>query len=208
MAAGELWSFHTSPKCTEPFEEIDAIIGLGSYDETIVEHCVQLWQDRPKAYLIFTGKQGNWTTDLYKTTEAEHFANLAISQGVSKAQIIIEANATNISENIIFSEKLLPSSAKNVIYVTKPQTLMRLYATTEKISKRDSTFVSAPNRSMHNAIELFGREQIFSEMVGDLDRLISYPAKGFSIGVEVSDVVLTSWKTLQAAGFTSHMLKN
>ena len=206
-AAHVLWDFHSAPACNPPFEQIDAIIGLGSYDETIVDHCVRLWRDHRSACLIFTGKHGNWTTGRYQTTEAEHFAGLALSLGVAREKIIVEPEATNISQNIIFSEGILPDAIDSVVYVTKPQTLTRLSATLGKVSRCKRLRLSAPQRTFREAAELFGEEQIISEMVGDIDRLISYPARGFSSQVMLSDAVLAAWEELKTAGFTAHLLK-
>ena len=205
-AAKILWDFHCSSRNEAPFHDIDVIVGLGSYDITIVDRCVQLSGEHIQAQVIFTGKCGNWTAGLYSKTEAEHFRDLAVAKGVNPDRILVEAEAGNISENIIYAERLLAHKEFKVVYVTKPQTLMRLATTVRKVGSVKNCLFDAPERNIEEAIEIFGQEQIYSEMVGDLDRLLVYPSKGFSEKVEVEASVLKAGKALIDAGFTSHLL--
>lgn len=44
-------------------------------------------------------------------------------------------------------------------------------------------------------------------MVGDLQRIKEYPAKGFQIEQEIPDEVWSAYETLVAAGYDKHLIK-
>ncbi len=104
-AARVLWDYHC---IYDPLETADVIIGLGSYDPRVAERAADLFLEGMATWLVFTGKSGHWTEKLYKNSEAEAFAEIAIRRGVPEKAITIEPNATNIGENIRFSREKLP----------------------------------------------------------------------------------------------------
>lgn len=200
-----LWDFHTATP-EVPDMPADVVVGLGSYDETVAYQSVQVFRDRDACWLLFSGDRGNWTRDLYKTSEAEHFGALARQNGISDNRIIIEGAATNIGENVRFSEACLQSSNLNIVFVTKPQTRLRLYLTLLKVSRSKAYAVSAPQRTMIQAFDLFGRDRIVNEMVGDLDRIEAYPQRGFSTAVSIPPMVNIAKQRLLDLGYDSHCL--
>lgn len=101
-AAKVLWDYHC---IYDPLEGADIIIGLGSYDPRVAERASDLYLEGLAPWLIFTGRSGRGTDKLYKASEAEAFAEIAIRRGVPERAIIIEPNATNIGENIRFRAK-------------------------------------------------------------------------------------------------------
>lgn len=204
--AGILWDYHTA--VPQPAAgELSAIVCLGSYDESIARHAADLHLAQPSATLVFTGHQGNWTGGLYAASEAEHFARIAASMGVPEGRMLIEPAATNIGENVTFSEAMLPDRTGTVHYVTKPQTQRRLHLTLARLSRIGTRSVGAPARSLGEAVAMFGAEQIITEMVGDLDRILHYPARGFMAPDTVPGDVLGAFEDLKRLGFTSHLLK-
>lgn len=44
-------------------------------------------------------------------------------------------------------------------------------------------------------------------MLGDLQRIREYPAKGFQIAMHIPDEVWGAWTALATAGYTDHLLK-
>ena len=53
-----------------------------------------------------------------------------------------------------------------------------------------------------------GADKIINLMVGDLQRIIQYPAMGFQIVQEVPDSVQNALDDLIAVGYDKHLLKN
>lgn len=203
-AAEILWTYHCDVPDAGAF---DAIVCLGSYDESVARHAADLFLAQPSRAIVFTGYQGNWTGGLYAASEAEHFAGIAMSMGVSEHRILIEPTATNIGENIIRSEAMLPDGAQAVHYLTKPQTQRRLLLTLAHLSRMKDRSVGAPSRNLKEAVALFGLDQIVAEMVGDLDRILKYPALGFMAPEAVPGDVLAAFEDLKRLGYTGHLLK-
>ena len=145
---------------------------------------------------------------MYETSEAARFAEIAKQLGVPTGNVLIEPKATNIGENIRLTETLLQAGDKKVLFVTKPQTQLRLQLTLEKISTLDAYQVDAPPRTLDQAISLFGKQRILSEMVGDLDRLLQYPDYGYCAEVTMDDTVIEAWHLLCHSGYVDHLLGN
>ena len=203
-AAEVVWQFHNIP---DPLMNRDVIIGLGSYDDSVAEESARLWSLGFGSAIIFSGNQGNWTSGNILGTEAMRFANIANEAGVPVSKIILEESATNIAENIIFSSQLMIGLGwQTAIIVTKPQTIRRTKLTVAKHYLPENVTVSCPNVPMAGMIDRFGRERIYSEIVGDLDRIIQYPSRGFHQKIEIPSAVLKAFECPKNCGFTSHLL--
>jgi hypothetical protein len=57
------------------------------------------------------------------------------------------------------------------------------------------------------AVQAFGRDRLYNEMVGDLQRILVYPSLGYQKATDVPPAVIEAYLALQAAGYTHHMLK-
>ncbi|RCS22310.1 YdcF family protein [Phyllobacterium salinisoli] len=202
-AAHTLWNYHL---VHDELRAVDAIIGLGSYDLRVAKRAAALFQASLAPLLVFTGKSGNWTEGLYEKSEAEAFADVAMSQGVPRAAIRIEPEATNIGENIRFTRDLLGDSAKSVIIVTKPQTQRRALATVAKQWPEVEALITASLTSFEQQpTATYPLEKLIHEMVGDLKRILDYPAKGFQIPQAVPPEVVAAYDFLVEHGFDEHL---
>jgi len=203
QAARTLWNFHL---IYDELSEVDLIIGLGSYDLRVADRCAELFHQRLAKRVLFTGKSGNWTNTLYDGSEAEAFAVRAEARGVPEDAILIEPRATNIGENIRFSRATTGDRPRRIIIVTKPQTQRRAYATVRAQWPEVSALVTAPlTRFESQPIEAYPLENLIHEMVGDVQRLIDYPAKGFQIAQSVPRSVADAFDLLVKAGYDHHL---
>ncbi|MFQ0814997.1 hypothetical protein AVM02_09605 [Brucella anthropi] len=204
-AAKVLWDYHC---IYDPLETADVIIGLGSYDPRVAERAADLYLEGLAPWLIFTGKSGHWTEKLYKASEAEAFAEIAARRGVPDDAIIIEADATNIGENIRFSREKLVPGAISAILVTKPQTQRRVLATVARQWPEARASVTAPLVSFEDQPTAgFPLEMLIHEMTGDLQRILEYPAKGYQIAQAVPLEVMEAYDFLIAQGFDGHPVR-
>jgi uncharacterized SAM-binding protein YcdF (DUF218 family) len=105
-----IWDYH---QLNHSLVQSDCIIALGSNDERVAEHAASLYFNRYAPYIIFSGGEGELTKGLYDTSEAEHFAKIAMDMGVPKGAIFIEENSSNTGENILFSRRLLNENKLN-----------------------------------------------------------------------------------------------
>jgi uncharacterized SAM-binding protein YcdF (DUF218 family) len=201
--ASELWNFHA---IQEELHPCDAIVGLGSYDSAVAEECARLFQQQMGKVVIFTGKEGNWTKGKSDLTEAEEFAVIAQNMGVPENCIVLEKSATNIGQNVTLSKKIMDERGlKSAIFVTKPQTKLRVRLTINKQINIANSIVHSPPYTMEEFIAKFGTDQLINEMVGDISRIISYPALGFQEAVEIPGNVMAAFEALKVAGYTKHI---
>ncbi|AHB02810.1 hypothetical protein V568_102289 [Brucella ceti TE28753-12] len=204
-AAKVLWDYHC---IYDPLEGADIIIGLGSYDPRVAERASDLYLEGLAPWLIFTGRSGRGTDKLYKASEAEAFAEIAIRRGVPERAIIIEPNATNIGENIRFRAKNWRGTRSAAFFVTKPQTQRRVHATVLRQWPEARASISAPLVSFEEQPTAeFPLEMLIHEMTGDLQRILEYPAKGYQIAQAVPLEVMEAYDFLIEQGFDGHPVR-
>lgn len=201
-AAAVLWDYHCTP---DPLGPADAIVGLGSYDLRVADRCAALFDQGLAPRILFTGASGNWTSGLYQHSEAAAFAARARTRGVPDCAITLEETATNIGENLTRAAASLPGAA-TLILVTKPQTQRRVRATAKAQIAAIQTMVTAPDHGLQDqptgVMDMTG---LINEMVGDLQRMRDYPARGFQAPEPIPDSVATAFDQLVAAGYTAHL---
>lgn len=125
---------------------------------------------------------------------------------------ILENKATNTGENAVFSYELLEKQGSttvgSLLMVTKPYMERRALATFEAQWPEKTTrlYVTSPQLGMANYVN---DEHPFREvvvvMLGDLQRIIDYPARGFQSAQHVPKQVLDAAELLKAAGYTKHL---
>ena len=206
--AKTLWDYHH--RVDFPKQKTNSIIlGLGSYDLRVADFCAELYLNNYAQKIIFSGKSGNWTQGKWNKTEAEIFAERATAAGVLNDDIILEKQASNIGENILFSRQAI-EPFEQIILVTKPNTTRRAYATfmanCPEIGYK--LCVCAPQVKFNDLAQQQTTRELICELVGDIERIIIYPEKGFQISQDVPDSVLNAYSHLKNSGYTAHCLNN
>lgn len=203
-AAKMLWDYHC---IYDPVPVCDVIVGLGSYDLRVAERAADLYLEGLAPWLIFSGKSGNFTQNLYPASEAEAFAEVALARGVPEKAIVLETQATNIGENIRFSLGKMVPGVVSPIFVTKPQTQRRVQATVPKQWPQAKARVTAPLTAFEDQPTAeFPLDRLINEMTGDLTRILDYPATGYQIAQAVPLDVMEAYDYLIAQGFTGHAI--
>lgn len=198
-----LWSYLSAHNYVEAS---DAIVVCCSYDLRVCDYACQLIQQGYSEQLVISGKHGNWTKHLWDVPEADIFTGRAVSNGIDKDRIIIETEAANFGENITFSRALLPE-ANSVIFVSKPNSLLRVKLTAEAQWPEVNAFVSSPNIKFPDDVSnIIGVWGVISEMVGDIERILKYPAMGFQASHNIPGEIMDAWRYLVQQGFTHHLL--
>ncbi len=208
-SAKKLWDYH---HMHHALEKADCIFVLGSHDLRVAERAAQLYFEGWAPMIIFSGGLGNFTKELWTETEADQFAAIAISMGVSAEAILIENKSTNTGENILFTQQLLTQKnldPQSFIVVQKPYMERRSYATFRKHWPDKKLIVTSPQISFEAyPTEEIPIERVINIMVGDLQRIKFYPAKGFQILQEIPADVWQAYGQLIAAGFDSHLIRD
>lgn len=206
--AQQIWDFHLM---NHKLKKADIILALGSNDIRVAERAADLYLEKLAPVLIFSGGLGNFTKDLWDEPEANKFAKIAIKKGVPKEKILLENKSTNTGENIQFTHELIKKNnipSKKIIIVQKPFMERRAYATFMKQwpEKNTEIYLSSPQINFeYYPNDTITKDNLINAMVGDLERIITYPDKGYQIAQEIPDNVLEAYKKLIKAGYTKHL---
>ena len=202
-----LWDYHHLHH--EP-HQVDLILALGSNDPRVAEHAADLWLAGLAPLLMTSGGSGRLTRDLYDRPEAELFAEIAQARGVPAEAIITEPESTNTGENITFSRRRLAAlgvAPQSVLVVQKPYMERRAYATFRQFWPEIDPIVSSPPVSFDDyPTPDLPRDLVINLMVGDLQRIRLYPARGFQIEQEIPDIVWRAAQELIDLGYDRHLV--
>jgi uncharacterized SAM-binding protein YcdF (DUF218 family) len=148
---------------------------------------------------------------MWTETEADQFAAIAIQKGVPADAVLIENRLTNTGENILFTQQLLKAKGldpHNFIVVQKPYMERRSYATFKKHWPDKNLLVTSPQIPFDEyATDEIPLERVINIMIGDLQRIQLYPAKGFQIYQEIPAEVWDAYEQLVVLGFDKHLVK-
>jgi uncharacterized SAM-binding protein YcdF (DUF218 family) len=211
--AEQVWNYHLM---NHQLVKSDAILVLCSHDKLVAERGAQLFLDGWAPLLIFSGGLGAITKTLWTEPEADQFAKLAVAKGVPEDKIIVENKSTNTGENVLFTRQLLAEkgiSPKSFIVVQKPYMERRSYATFKRFWPEKQIVVTSPQVSFADYLENYSNEKlskddVISIMVGDLQRLQLYPARGFQIPQEIPDEIWAAYEYLVKAGYDRHLVSS
>ena len=207
-----LWRYHQLGHELAP---ADVILVLCSHDLRVAERGAQLFLDRFAPLLIFSGGQGGITRRIWTEPEADQFARIAVARGVPQEAIFVENRSTNTGENIDFTRQLLAARGldpQTFIVVQKPYMERRSYATFRKRWPEKSVQVTSPRVDLDEYLQAYTHESltvddVISIMVGDLQRIREYPARGFQIPQDIPTDVWRAYEALVAAGYDRHLLR-
>jgi uncharacterized SAM-binding protein YcdF (DUF218 family) len=201
--AGRLWDYLSSMRSRETS---DAVVVCCSYDLRVCDYACELVRQGLAPRLVLTGNTGNWTRHLWSVPEAQVFRDRAMTCGLEPGKIVLEEQATNFGENIAFVRRLMPD-LRRVIFVTKPNAVLRVALTIPVQWPAVKAFVDSPPLSFpHDVSHIIGVFGVMNEMVGDVDRILQYPDRGFQVPHALPQDVLESWRWLIAEGFGHHLL--
>ena len=209
--AEKLWHYHQLHHDVAP---ADAVMVLCSHDKAVAERGAQLFLAGLAPLLIFSGGLGAITKHLWSEPEADQFAAIAVAMGVPRASILIENRSTNTGENVLFTRRLLAEAGidpQSFIVVQKPYMERRSYATFQKVWPGKTLMVTSPQVAFDDYVSKYSNEtlspdDVVSIMVGDLQRIRLYPAKGFQIEQEIPADIWAAFEELVAAGYDRHLV--
>jgi len=199
-------------------KKADAIVVLGSRDTRVAEYGAQLFLDGWAPVILFSGS-GNIHNHkpgrerFMGTTEAEVSADIARKIGVPEEAILIENKSQNTGQNYEFTINLLNKQGiepKTVIAVHKPYMERRTYATGKMWWPDIELILTSPPISLEEyPNESNSRDEHWLHaMVGDLQRIKEYPAKGFQIKQEIPDEVWQAYEFLVNQGYNKRLIKD
>lgn len=192
-------------------EPADIIIGLGGYDTGIAKHSADLYNKGFAPLILFSGKSGKFTKDVFEKSEAEVFSEIAIQNGVPNQNILIENMSTNTGENVLFSKKLLLDKnikVEKVIVVSKPYMERRAYATFMKQWPGVKIILASMPIGIEQYLSGFGMDKdvVINTIVADTQKIKLYPERGYQISQEIPEQVWWAWEQLVRAGYNKFII--
>lgn len=184
----------------DELKSADLIICLGSHDVNVAKRAAELYVDKMAPRILITGGRGRLTSN-NDQTEAQAFANTMYDAGVSKDDVLIEDKSTNTGENAEFSKNFVRDiniDITTAIIVTKPYMERRAKATFAQFWPELHTMVTSQQVSYEEYMSnsSIGRKKSIEVMVGDLQRIIEYPAKGWMAPQNVPQDVMQAYRAL------------
>jgi uncharacterized SAM-binding protein YcdF (DUF218 family) len=209
--AERIWRYH---QLNHEVTSADVILVLCSHDKAVAERGAQLFLAGWAPLLVFSGGLGSITSRLWREPEADQFAEIAVAMGVPRRSILTENKSTNTGENVVFTRQMLADSnidPQRFILVQKPYMERRSYATFRKLWPDKDVVVTSPQVSLDEYLRCYSHETLTSDdvisiMVGDLQRIRLYPARGFQIPQHIPDDVRDAFDELVAAGYDKHLI--
>lgn len=208
LLAKKVWEYH---HLNHRIEKSDAILVMGSHDLRVAERGAHLFLEDWAPLLIFSGGLGNLTRGVWDQPEADRFAEIAVRMGVPEEKILIENRSTNTGENVKFTRDLMAKlhlDPQKFILVHKPYMERRAFTTFRKVWPEKQALVTSPQMSFEDyPNQEISKTDVIGIMVGDLQRIRLYPAKGFQIAQEIPPDVWAAGQRLIQLGYSQNLIK-
>jgi len=207
-----VWNYH---QLHQDVTNADAILVLCSHDLIVAERGTELFLEGRAPLLIFAGGSGAMTRELWSEPEADVFARIAIERGVPADRILREGRSTNTGENVQFTRQLLAERGldpQSFIVVQKPYMERRSFATFRKVWPEKTVTVTSPRITLDDYLTRYSHgsltpDDVIDIMVGDLQRIHLYPARGFQIPQEIPPDVWAAYEGLVNAGYDRRLVE-
>ncbi|WP_119726347.1 YdcF family protein [Thermomonospora amylolytica] len=202
-----LWDYHDMHHALRP---CDVAIGLGSHDLGVATYTAELYHQGVIPRIVFTGATAPTTVERFPRGEAVHYREHAIELGVPADAILVEPHAANTGQNIEFTRKLLVDHGieiRSAILVSRPYQQRRAYATAKKLWPELDVICASRPLPLDDYITGIGDvDRVINMLVGDTQRIIEYPERGFAIPQEMPAEVEAAYRRLVEAGFTARLI--
>ncbi|HLU55171.1 MAG TPA: YdcF family protein [Pseudonocardia sp.] len=187
----------------------DAAVGLGSHDLGVATHAARLYHRGLFPVIVFSGGRTPTTRARFPRGEAVHYREHALALGVPASAVLVDPHATNTGANIRNARALLAATeARSVLLICKPYAERRTHATACELWPEVEAVCSSTPLDFDAYVESIGDEGlVIAMMVGELQRILAYPSRGFMVPQPVPDEVREAAERLHAAGFTGRALR-
>jgi uncharacterized SAM-binding protein YcdF (DUF218 family) len=200
-------------RLVDPAVPADAILTLGSFDVQAAVHAAGLWKRGLAPVIVMSGgiaHRGGLLDTGWSRTEARVFAEAAMAEGVPGQAILLEEAAKNTADNFVLGRAVLERAglaARRLLVVAKPYMTRRGFATGRKVWPEAELIMQCEEIGM---ADYFAREadpdRALLALVGDLHRILVYPAIGFQVAQDVPAEVIGALRRLVDAGYGARLV--
>lgn len=202
------WLAATDPLPAGP---CDAILGFGVFDLRLPVFCGDLYRRGCAPRLIFTGGLGAGTGNLGgPEADAWRTALRQAYPDIPDAAVILENRSTNTAENISFTAGLLrrehPELAfgrglRRIVAVASPSRLRRVRLTLARLQPELAVVGQLPPVSFEAELAVYGLQGIdyLAHLAGELDRIVTYPARGWIAAEPLPPEIAAAHERLRAS---------
>jgi uncharacterized SAM-binding protein YcdF (DUF218 family) len=189
----------------------DAILTLGSFDVQAAVHAARLWKAGLAPVVIMSGgiaHRGGLLDTGWDRPEARVFADAAIAEGVPAGALLLEAQ--NTGDNFVLGRAVAEAAGHQIarlLVVAKPYMTRRGFATGRKVWPEVELVMKCEDIDV---ADYFARdtdpERTLLALIGDLHRIVVYPALGFQIEQPVPDAVAAAMAQLVESGYGARLV--
>jgi hypothetical protein len=202
-----IWGYHLMRHEPRP---CSVAIGLGCHDIEVATIAAELYQSAMFPIIVFTGANSPSTSQAMPRGEAVQLREHAVTLGMPGDAAWVEPTATNTGENFTRSRRLIEESnlkVESVMVISMPFMERRAFATCRKVWPDVDVVCASEPVDFDEYVDARGSEaEIIDMMMGDLQRVIEYPRKGFAWGQFVPQDVMRAFQELRNAGFDRRLL--
>ena len=200
-------------RLVHPAVPADAILTLGSFDVQAAVHAARLWKAGLAPVIVMSGgiaHRGDVLDTGWDRTEARVFADAARHEGVPAEALLLEEHAQNTGDNFILGRAVAEAAgfhARTLLVVAKPYMTRRGFATGRKLWPEAELVMQCEDIDV---VRYFAREadpeRALLALIGDLHRIVTYPALGFQIEQAVPQFVIEAMRVLVEMGYGARLL--
>jgi uncharacterized SAM-binding protein YcdF (DUF218 family) len=203
-----LWDYLNLGRKLSP---ANAIVALGSLDTRVAERAAELWHDHLAPRIVVSGGYGRLSAPGAREPEARAFVRTLALARVPEAKVLVEDKSTNTEENLRFTMALLHRNhidVRSLILVTLPYMERRAYATAGKIFPDLGIQVASPEIEYENyPLKAAGKDRLINNLVGETQRILVYPERGFTIPQPMPEEVEQAMYRLINLGYDQQLVR-
>lgn len=207
-----LWDYMCLHQQLQP---ADCIIGFGCYNEDVARRAAQLYRQGYAPRVLFSGGLGRNTRAMWSRSEAAHFREVAVAEGVPESTILLETQSTNSGENLAFSRRVLLEAGlehPKIIGVHKPYMERRLLAAFPVYWPEAEVQVTSWQQSFREYVAGVGRwgrteEDTIHMLVGDFQRVEEYARRGYQVPQPIPPEARAAFSTLVRLGYRGQLVR-
>ena len=154
--------------------------------------------------LVLTGANSPTTIARFPRGEASHYREHILDLGVPSRPSWSSRPRQHRAEHRRSRAVLRGSSGGSALLISKPYMQRRALPPADRLA--GCAYLRRRMVDMTDYVHRRGHRLVIEHLVGDLQRIADYPARGFAIAQPIPDRVMAAYQRLVQAGFTSRLL--